>query len=202
MRPPTHSMKSAIAPKPQSMQAEQTRRPEWTTFASAVAAGLFVALVAGFAISSMEMRYGANPMTSSGSSLVPISAVAVGTIAVSVFVVTMNTMGLRPNRWIHLLSGLLIGTATVLFSHRFCYQHVMVDGRPVSDALGFGTYLKSMLTNCEVPFGPALDGIPFGNLGYLRAAVQVAAFAIGGWAIAPYVRLGTPAPALAPVTEA
>jgi len=154
-----------------------------------------VALVGGFAISAMEIHHGRNPMTSSGASPVPISAIAVGTIAVAVFVVTTNVLGLRPSRRAHLVSGVLIGTATVLFAHRFCYQHVLVDGRPVSQSLSFFTYLKSMITNCEVPFGPALEGMPFGSIGYARAAAQVLAFAIGGWAIAPYVSLGRPAAA-------
>lgn len=172
------------------MRADRLTRREWTTFASAIAAGLLVALVAGFAISSMEIHLGQNPMTSSGASPVPISAIAVGTIAIAVFVVTTNVLGLQPGRWAHLVSGVLIGTATVLFAHRFCYQHVMVDGRPVGESLGFLTYLKSMITNCEVPFGPPLEGMPFGTIGYARAAAQVVAFAVGGWAIAPHISVG------------
>ncbi len=170
-----------------------TRR-ELTTFAAAIAAGLLVALVSGFAIATMEIRLGSNPMTSSGASPVPISAIAVGTVAVTLFVVTINVLGIRSNRWMHLVSGVLIGATTVLFAHRFCYQHVFA-GRPSSEMLGFGTYLKSVITNCEVPLGPELSGMPFGSLGYARAAAQVVAFAIGGWAVAPYIRIGAPAAA-------
>jgi energy-converting hydrogenase Eha subunit A len=167
------------------MAEYRSRSVEWSTIAAVVAAGILVALVTGFTISQIEMRTGSNPLTASGSSPVPVSAVGVGFVSLALFTVTANVLGVDTSRRVQLLTGMLIGAAALIFSHRFCYQSMVVDGRPMSTSLHFGTYLKSVITNCTVPNGPQLNGMEFGPLGWFRATAQVLAFAIGGWAIAP-----------------
>ena len=117
--------------------------------------------------------------------VVPVGAVVVGMIAASGYYVGAKWRDRRPGPAV--LAGMVsVAAGTWLLTYVLRYETLVVNGTPVCNLVGFGTFLDLAIRaeTLTVRFqGMSGDTGPVGGWGYFFAGLQVLGFAGGGAAV-------------------
>lgn len=112
--------------------------------------------------------------------IIPVGALIVGAAAASGALLAAWYLHIRPSWTQAFLSAVVVGVTTMALIYYIEYATLVIDGKYVSDYIGFSEYLDISITKSHTRFGRSQKDIgEIGELGYTIALLELVAFVVG-----------------------
>ncbi|MEO5916796.1 MAG: hypothetical protein ABIS50_21390 [Luteolibacter sp.] len=180
---PSSPENSSAAPDPGDKK--RTGKPTFVEDAVVTAFGFATSTAVAWLSWWMSTHWDFAVYTWMANFVIPVGAILCGFVAATGYWIGARVFNHRPNRWL-LFNIVLVSLTTFFAIHHFHYSNDKVDGISVSRLMTYPDYLVQVtehMTYKSSHSGDSDPGMELGKWGWGIAALQIAGFSFGGFAV-------------------